>query len=64
MHICRNLLHCTVQKNKIDLNGSQGRKSLAPFVMGGLRGDANTKEPALHTVSAVYNGKDWQFMYK
>lgn len=41
----------------------QGRKSLAPF-LGDSKGDAYTKEPVLHTVSAVYNGKDWQFMYK
>lgn len=33
MHICRNSLHCTVLKNKIDLNRGQGRKSLTPFVV-------------------------------
>ena len=53
MHICRNSLHCTVLKNKIDLNRGQGRKSLTPFVV------AHSKVWEWYVVE-----RDWKFMYK
>lgn len=64
MHICRNSLHCTVLKNKIDLNRGQGRKFLTPFWgLGDSKGDAYTKELALHTackcVVGPQNVKDY-----
>ena len=49
MHICRNSLHCTVLKNKIDLNEESGTKVSGSFwVLGDSKGDAYTKEPALY----------------
>lgn len=51
MHICRNSLHCTVLKNKIDLNRGQGRKSLTPFVV------AHSKVWEWYVVE-----RDWKFI--
>ena len=34
MHICRNSLHCTVLKNKIDLNEESGTKVSGSFCRG------------------------------
>ena len=64
MHICRNSLHCTVLKNKIDFNEESGTKVSGSFlVCEDSKGDAYAKEPALHTackcVVGPQNVKDY-----
>ena len=62
MHICRNSLHCTVLKNKIDFNEESGTKVSGSFLVLGIQKGTRTQKN-LHTackcVVGPQNVKDY-----